>query len=658
MTIRDYLCREAGRITEGALADIPDAAAWNRVKTERREQFREMLGIADLLPAAEPRPPVPVTVTGVVERPAYRIEKLFCESLPGLFVTANLYVPRDLAAGARAPGVLYVCGHAPNQKVHYQAHPRRFAELGFVCLIVETIQLGEGRGYHHGCYSEGWFHWISRGYTPAGIETLNGIRALDLLATRPDVDAARLGVTGISGGGATSWWLAAADERVRAVAPVCATATLRSHVAERTIDHHCDCMWWTNTHLWDLADVGALIAPRPLLIASSDRDALNTIAGIREVSGKLERFYGLLGASENFQLVETPGPHAYHERSRAAIFSWFLRHLQGRNLPPAEVGDIDDASQRQESIETLRVYANGAPPNDRTPTIHDDLFSPPAPPTITDDESLHSARQNVVNALRAQTFRAFPTDPPPLDVQATQEFAYKTGRTGCRLAFTSEEGWRLHGRLLGPAGDHTGQPAPVVVVTLRSLGDALEDAEAFAGKFAGSSWAIAAIEPRGTGETAWEPELSWHVRRAAAWTGRTIASLRVWDTLRALESARSLPGVDDSTQIALAARGEMAVVALYAALLLDGRVSALFLESPPASQNTPSAPDGTGPALEMLNCLRVTDLPQVAGLLFPAELVLCGDCPDTYRWTEALYGALGKPEAFQRVRHPAERRPA
>jgi hypothetical protein len=147
----------------------------------------------------EGRPPVPVTVTGVVERPAYRIEKLFYESLPGLFVTANLYIPRDLSEPA--PAVLYVCGHAENQKHWYQAHPRRFAEMGFVCLIAETIQLGEVRGYHHGCYSEGWFHWVSRGYTPAGVEAANGIRALDLLAARSDVDAGRLGVTGISGAG-------------------------------------------------------------------------------------------------------------------------------------------------------------------------------------------------------------------------------------------------------------------------------------------------------------------------------------------------------------------------------------------------------------------------------------------------------------------------
>jgi dienelactone hydrolase len=652
MTIRDYLCREAARITDGALAGITDAAAWCHAEPERRRQYREMMGLTELPPAGE-RPPVPVTVTGVVERPAYRIEKLYYESMPGLFVTANLYVPRDLSSPA--PGVLYVCGHGDNQKVWYQAHARRFAELGFVCLIAETVQLGEVHGHHHGCYREGWFHWYSRGYSPAQIEALNGIRALDLLAQRPEVDASRLGVTGTSGGGATSWWVAAADERVTVAAPSCGTATLRAHVGDRLLDDHCDCMWWINTYRWDLADVGALIAPRPLMIASADRDSLNTIAAIREVHRQLVPLYEMLGAPENLKLVTAPGPHAYHAITRTAIFSWFVRHLLGREVPPAEVGDIDDAHGKQESFETLRVYTNGSPPGNRTTTIQNDLFTPPAPPEITDQASLDRARQNVGRALRERTFHAFPADPPPLDTQVEYEFQYRGGRRGNRFAFTSEEGWRLHGRLLGPTGAAVGGPAPVIVVALRSPGETLWAAEAFAGKIAGP-WAIAAVEPRGTGDTAWGPELQWHVRRAAAWAGRTIASMQVWDTLRALEAVRSLPGAEGA-HIALAAQGEMAPVALYAALL-DGGVTALFLESPPATQDAPSAPDGRGPAIEMLNCLRITDLPQVAGLLFPASVVIAGECPASYAWAEDVYRTLGRPETFQRVGDLAEWRPA
>jgi cephalosporin-C deacetylase-like acetyl esterase len=606
------------------------------------------MGLESLAPIAA-RTPLNAKVTGVVERPSYRIEKLYFESLPKLCVTANLYVPTKLTA--RAPGVVYVCGHSDTQKVHYQAHPRRFAELGFVTLIVETVQLGEVRGYHHGPYYEGWFHWYSRGYTPAGIELLNAVRGLDLLAARPDVDANRLGVTGISGGGATTWWAAAGDERVRAAAPACGTATLASQIEDLTIDGHCDCMWWTNTYGWDLADVGALIAPRPLLIASANHDPLFNIVAIREVHAQLQSLYEKLDATDNLRLVETPGGHGYQPASRTAIFSWFLKHLAGREVPPEEVGDLDERPEKQESEDTLRVFVRGPLPEDRTPTIQEDSFTPPEPPQVSDQAGLERIRAQVIGALREKTFGAFPDSPPPLDVQVEVEF--EAGQSlGARFAFTPEGGWRLRGTLTIPRS--TPQPAPAIVA-LCSPGEKRDGTGTATEEFLGHlrpPWAKIGIEPRGTGETAWGEELQWHLRRAAAWMGRTLASMRVWDTLRALEAVRQLPQVD-AKRVALAARGEMAAVALYAALL-DGKVSALLLESPPATQNAPSRRDGRGEAIEMLNCLRITDLAQVAGLLFPTELVFAGQWPSTYAWAENLYERLGAAGKFVRVWDPAE----
>jgi cephalosporin-C deacetylase-like acetyl esterase len=615
---------------------------------DRRLQFLEMMGLESLPPTGE-RTPLNVKVTGVVERPSYRIENLYYESLPRLYVTANLYVPNKLAS--RAAGVLYVCGHSATQKVHYQAHPRRLAELGFVTLIVETVQLGEVRGFHHGPYYEGWFHWYSRGYTPAGIELLNAIRGLDLLAERPEVDATRLGVTGISGGGATTWWTAAADERVRAAAPACGTATLASHIEDLTIDGHCDCMWWNNTYGWDLADVGALIAPRPLLIASANHDPIFTIASIREVHAQLRPLYGKLDAAENLRLVETPGGHGYHPRSRTAIFSWFLQHLAGKAVAPDEVGDLDESPEKQESEDTLRVFAGGPLAGDRTLTIHEDFFTPAQPPEVADKARLERVRAQVIDALRRKTFGAFPASPLPLDTQV--EFEFEGDQTlGVRFAFTSESGWRLRGMLTVPRT--APQPAPAVVA-LCSPGEKRDGTGSATEEFLGRlrvPWARIAVEPRGTGETAWGEELQWHLRRAAAWGGRTLASMRVWDTLRALEAVRELPQVE-AKRLTLAARGEMAAVALYAGLL-DGNVSALVIESPPTTQNAPSQRDGRGEAIEMLNCLRITDLAQVAGLLFPTELVFAGQCPSTYDWAESLYRRLGAPGKFIRVSDPGE----
>lgn len=633
LTIRDYLSREAGRITNRAPDDTPPAA-------ERRRQFMEMMGLQDF-PWAARREPPPVHLAGVVQRPAYRIERLSYESLPKLQVTANLYIPNNLKG--RAPAVLYVCGHAGSQKVHYQGHARRFAELGFVCLLVETVQLGEAPGFHHGCYREGWWHWYSRGYTPAGIELLNGMRGLDLLCARPEVDPARLGVTGTSGGGASTWWIAAGDERIRCAAASCGTSNLASYIGDRTIDGHCDCMWFVNTYRWDLADVGALIAPRAFMISSANRDAIFPIAPIRETHGRLETLYRRLGATDRLSLFTYPGPHAYTEAARTRIFAWFLRHLADRTVAPDKVGDLETDPARLETAETLRVFAGGSPADNRAVTIHNDFIPPPKPPEIANAAALPAVRAKAVAALRERTFGAFPARPPALDVRV--EFELNTGTaTGHRFAFTSEDGWRLHGGLT--LGHGLQAPAPAVVA-LRSPGDAWNTAEGFVGGVQ-APWAKVVVEPRGTGDTAWGEELNWHLRRAAAWTGRTLASMRVWDTLRALKAVRELPQVD-AARVSLAARGEMCVVALYAALL-DGNVRTLFLESPPATQNAPGEKDGRGPAIEMLGCLRIVDLPHVAGLLFPTTVVVAGAPPASYDWARDLYARLGAPKGYQTVK--------
>jgi hypothetical protein len=288
------------------------------------------------------------------------------------------------------------------------------------------------------------------------------------------------------------------------------------------------------------------------------------------------------------------------------------------------VGDIDTANERPESLETLKAFVGGPPSGNRTATIHDEFIPLAGPPTITDRASADAERKRLIASLKKNTFGAFPVSPPPLEL--VEEYA-RDGGTGTRFAFTSEAGWRLHGLKMTIPNPPAVLPALVV---LRSPGEDRTAAEQLAGRVQEISARII-VEPRGTGETAWGEELNWHLRRAAAWTGRTIASMRVWDVLRSLEAARNLKGVDRD-RVVLLASGEMCAVALYAALL-DGNVLSLVLHNPPASQNAASRPDGRGAAMEMLNCLRYTDLPYAAGLLETPQLVLAGEVPKSYDWT-------------------------
>jgi len=174
----DYLVKCAAQITRSNLADIKDLSEWKRRRPEVRRQLLYMLGL-DPVPQ---RTPLRARITRQFERDTYRVESIVFESLPGLYVTGNIYIPKQPAS--RLPAVLYLCGHEPGPwgaKVAFQHHGIWFARHGYVCFIIDTIEFGEISGIHHGTHDLGMWYWLSLGYTPAGPEVWNAIRALDYL---------------------------------------------------------------------------------------------------------------------------------------------------------------------------------------------------------------------------------------------------------------------------------------------------------------------------------------------------------------------------------------------------------------------------------------------------------------------------------------------
>ena len=212
---QDYLVRRAAEVTENILSGIRDLSDWKRRRPELRSQMLDMFGL-NPLPDKTPLHP---RITGTVERDTYRVEKIVFESQPHFYVTGNLYLPKQV--NGRLPTVLYLCGHAPSPagaKIQYQHHGIWLARHGYVAFLIDTIEFGEIPGIHHGTHDLEKWYWLSLGYTPAGPEVWNAIRALDYLEMRPEVDPKRMAVTGISGGGAMTWYTAALDDRVQAAA--------------------------------------------------------------------------------------------------------------------------------------------------------------------------------------------------------------------------------------------------------------------------------------------------------------------------------------------------------------------------------------------------------------------------------------------------------
>lgn len=643
--LRRQFQMETDRLAAGGLSEVRTLEAWQARRGEWRRQLAEMLGLWPM-PA---RTELKAAVTGRTTHAGFNVENVHFQSSPGLYVTANLYLPAD--GNGPFPTILYLSGHGPvisngvsyGNKVSYQHHGAWFARNGHACLIVDSLQLGEILGLHHGTYRENLWWWNARGYSPAGVEAWNCIRALDYLSTRPEVDPNRFGVTGRSGGGAYSWWVAALDDRIKAAAPVAGITDLRNHVVDGTVEGHCDCMFMVNTYRWDYPLVAALVAPRPLLIVNTDADSIFPLDGVQRLHARVRDIYRLHGAANDLGLVIAPGPHKDTQDLQVPTFRWFNRHLRGID-PIIEMAAVPLCTPEQ-----LRVFQSL--PTDAINTNIHDVFVPAAAPASVAPgrRDWEAQRDRWMQGLREKCFAGWPAtkSAPAL----TRLWTAKRG--GLRLEcfeFPSEEGlalrvYALHGvssrraRELkltvlddsaGVASTVSGGPPPgsvqsklsferwlaAMAVEFRAeltteLGAAgreiaadpsgWNDLRASAGPDAALAW----LAPRGVGVTAWTdtPKNQVQIRRRFMLLGQTLDSMRVWDIRRAVQALRAS---DDwrSTRVTLAGTGAMACNVLYASLF-EADATRLELTALPASHRI-------GP--DYLNVLKELDVPQALAI--------------------------------------------
>ncbi len=392
--IDSFLAREATSLDKRVFEGASTPEAWQAMRPRLKRELFSMLG---LWPVPE-RTPLQARITGTLEREGgVFIEKLHFQSRPGLYVTGNLYRPQEISG--RLPAVLYVCGHASGGrdgcKTMFQEHGLWYARNGYICLIIDTLQLGEIAGIHHGTYRYGRWWWQSIGYTPAGVECWNGIRAIDYLTSRPDVDPERIGVTGISGGGAATFWIAAADDRFACAVPISGMSDLESYVAHKVVNGHCDCMFMINTDRWEWSTIAMLVAPRPLLFANSDKDSIFPMDGNRRIIERLRQFYSMLGSPRNVAEHISQGGHGDRSDLRIATYRWMNAHLKHDTGPVVEATDPPIDGKR------LRVFPEDrhVPADARNATI-DESFIAPARRKLPDRSGFADWKRTMITELR------------------------------------------------------------------------------------------------------------------------------------------------------------------------------------------------------------------------------------------------------------------
>jgi len=330
--VQEYFVESVHRIEQqanqrrAALKTRADAEAYVR---EVREKIQQSFG-----PWPEKTPLKP-RIAGVVGRDVYKIEKIIFESRPNFLVTANLYVPKGRTFPL--PGVVGTCGHSANGKAAepYQSFAQGLARQGYVVLLYDPIGQGErlqypdedlksriGVGVREHLYAGNQQFLV--GEFIGSWRAWDGIRALDYLLTREEVDPKHIGVTGNSGGGTMTTWLCGVESRWTMAAPGCFVITFRRNLENELPADTEQCPPRALALGLDHSDFLAAMASKPIIILAKEKDYFDA-RGAEEAYRRLSHLYNLLGAEKNVGLFIGPGYHGYSQDNREAMYHWFNR---------------------------------------------------------------------------------------------------------------------------------------------------------------------------------------------------------------------------------------------------------------------------------------------------------------------------------------------
>ena len=297
-------------------------------REERHTQLRQSLGLETL----PPRTALNAAVTGSVERPGYRIDKLVYDSRPGVPVTAHLYVPDD---AGRHPVILRPHGHWPGKKSDpvVQASAIGLVLSGFAVLVVDSPGHSWDLNPQNGRAAMGTHDdpFLQMGAPVQGVYAWDLIRGIDYLETRTDVDASRIGITGESGGATATMYTFAIEPRIRAAVPVCGMSSLETNPHNGCLCNHVP----GALRLGDRADLLALRAEDgALFVIGAEDDPEFPRAGHDLTHEKLRRAYRAGRGEHRYRYEIFPYGHDYNRRMREAALAFFREHLAGEAARP------------------------------------------------------------------------------------------------------------------------------------------------------------------------------------------------------------------------------------------------------------------------------------------------------------------------------------
>ncbi len=628
-----HVSSEAFRLLEKrakTVLELQTRADWE----QRRHYVRQTL--AEIIGPFPEKTPLNPRIMRTIEKDAFTVEHIIFESQPGFYVTSSLFLPHEVQQPA--PAILYVSGHASEgyRSPIYQHKILNLVKKGFIVFAFDPVGQGERLEYYDPETGQSVVGGPTREHSYTNVQTFitgsslarhmirDGIRAIDYLLTREEVDADRIGLTGRSGGGIQTAYIGAMDDRVYAAASEGYISNLKRRLQSIGPGDGEQNLYHGILRGIDAPDYLAARAPKPILIISTTEDYVS-IQGARETFKEVSEMYRVLGRPDHIEMVEDDGGHTSTKNNREAMYAFFQKHL---NLP----GDPQDEDVALLSDEEIRVTRTGQLA------------------TSLDGETIFSLNKKLAKKQHAelQASRLHPDRHFPAAVQAAKELSgYREPSETGEAVFTGRiqrDGYVIEKYFIPGEGEYVipyllmipDEPNNKAMLYLHPSGkiaEAGEDGEIE--WFVKNGFTVLAPDLIGTGEMG-PGELNRYVTHikdfdvttfddwpVSVMTGRSITGIRAGDVVRL---TRFLLQKEQMETVYAASRGDLAPVLLHAAAF-ESAIERIALLNPCISFRSIVMNRFYDPGLHMgavAKSLEKYDLPDLAAGLAPRKLLIAG----------------------------------
>lgn len=624
-------------IRDREISKLKTRSEWMNRQAKVKDKLMEIVG-----PFPE-KGPLNARITGTIKKKGYRIDKIVYEAMPGYYVTGCLYVP-DMING-KAPAILNVIGH--NQEAFraelYQVINYNLVKKGMIVFAIDPPGQGE-----HVQYYDPKINFSSIGYTviehsyfgnqcflsgssAARYFIWEGMRAIDYLLTRKDVDPERIGVTGFSGGGTVTSYISAFDDRVKVSVP-CSWATLNRRLLETKGGQDGESIFLHGVAKGiTFEDLLEVRAPKPTLMTFTSRDEYLCLQGAREAFKEATNTYKSFGREDNIKLVEDDSKHWMTPKIRLAIYAFFMKHFNIQGDPSEEEAEILTA-------EELRVTPTG---QILTSFGGDMIFDVNKKETEKLIENLENSRKDIEKHLsevkvKAKEISGF-IAPDKIGEEPFLNGRYqRDGYSVGKYAIMGEGDYAIPILLFVPNDAREKHPALIYLHPQGKVTEAKPGGEIE--KLVKKGYVVAAADVIGVGETKNTAVRDYSSGYSAVIIARSVIGIQAGDIIRVVDYLKSCDNVD-AKKIGAIGINEMCLPLIHAAAF-DHSISTIELVGSPVSYRsiamnriykiglTPTGNKGIGHPYEVnfswgiAGILTAYDLPDLIACMAPRKVVL------------------------------------